>query len=127
MINKWLLLTAVLLTGCNATLPSFWDDNQSAAIINVRQTINELDCDTNYVLQVYVIKKQIEWFDLYSESKGSRQQDVRDLIAPMMETVENFYIRSISEKPGGTFYCNSKKEILQEQSSTAAKAIMRRF
>src|SRR6056300_1709393 len=98
MINKWLLLTAVLLTGCNATLPSFWDDNQSAAIINVRQTINELDCDKNHAPQVYIIKKQIEWFDLYSESKGSRQQDVRGLIAPMMETVEDFYIRSTSEK-----------------------------
>lgn len=128
MKNLILIITIIFLSSCSSLTPlSFWDDNQSASIINVRQSIENLDCDYPHAPQVLIIKNNLQWFDLYSESKGSRQQDVRKLIAPMSETVDDFYARSISAKQGSTFYCNSKKQILQEQSDRAARAVMRRF
>jgi hypothetical protein len=116
------------LTGCalHNIIPSFWDDNQSATMIDVRQAINQLDCSQPQALQVKRIKDKLEWFDLYSESKGMQQNDVRALTKPMQETVDDFYKRSI-EKEGSKAYCESKKKILQIQASKAAEGVLGRW
>ena len=122
-------IVSVSLTGCasiQSMIPSFWDDNQSKAIVDVRQSVAQLDCEQEHAPQVKRIKDNLEWFDLYSESKGKRQQDVRKLIAPMKETVDDFYKRS-KEKQGTKTYCEIKKKVMTTQSEKAASAVLGRF
>jgi hypothetical protein len=126
---KKILIAAALtfiLTGCSTILPSFWDDNQSAVIIDVRFSVEQLDCTQSHAAQVKVIKDRLEWFELYSESKGIMQNDVRALVAPMRETVNDFYKRSIT-KEGSKAYCESKKRVMQTQASKAAESILGRW
>lgn len=128
---KKLLLVSVLaigLQGCalHSVIPSFWDDNQSVAIIDVRQGVEQLDCTKPHAPQVKVVKDRLEWFDLYSESKGMMQNDVRELVKPMKETVDDFYKRSV-EKEGSKAYCEAKKKIMRTQASKAAEGVLGRF
>jgi hypothetical protein len=121
------VLFLVLLQGCSTMLPSFWDDNQSKKIIDVRQSVAHLDCAQSHLPQVKQIHNQLEWFQLYSESKGFLQNDVLAVIKPMQETVEEFYKRSAGKNQGSVPYCEMKKKILIKQSSIAAQAVLARF
>lgn len=130
---KKLILTAIIavsLSGCasiKTLIPSFWDDNQSASIINVRQKIENISCEPNtqYADSTKILA-EVEWFELYSQSKGFRQQDVIKIIKPMKETLDDWQKRS-KEKEGSKIYCEGKKKVLQKQSSRAAEAILGRF
>jgi len=134
MIKSLLLagIVAISVSGCAAVntvkgwVPSFWDDNQSARIIDVRQSIAQLDCQQEHLLQIKRIQDNLQWFELYSESKGWRQNDVRRIVSPMQETVADFYKRSQSQQ-GSVTYCEIKKKILTTQSEYAAQAILGRF
>ncbi len=117
----------VLLQGCSTMLPSFWDDNQSKKIIDVRQSVAHLNCAQSHLPQVKQIHDQLEWFQLYSESKGFLQNDVLAVIKPMQETVEEFYKRSAGKDQGSVPYCEMKKKILIKQSAIAAQAVLARF
>lgn len=120
-------LLIFLLVGCQTikdNIPSFWDDNQSKAVIDIRQSVLNLDCKQPHAPQVSEIKKHLDWLILYSQVKDSR--DVLRLVKPMHETVEDFYKRS-TEKQGSETYCNMKKKVLDVQSSTVAKAVIGRF
>ena len=119
------LVITVLLAGCSA-IPSFWDDNQSSVIVSVRQSVENIDCQQEHAPQVKTVQQQLRWFELYSESKGSRQHDVLRLIRPMQETVDDFYNRSVS-RPGSTTYCELKKETMIEQAGIIARAVLGRF
>ena len=80
------------LAGCSSLpfeIPSFWDDNQAARIIDVRKSINDLDCAAAHAPQVKTIQHHLKWFELYSQSK--RTPDVARLIQPMQATVDDFY------------------------------------
>ncbi len=121
------VLFLVLLQGCSTMLPSFWDDNQSKKIIDVRQSVVHLNCAQSHLPQVKQIHDQLEWFQLYSESKGFLQNDVLAVIKPMQETVEEFYKRSAGKDQGSVPYCEMKKKILIKQSAMAASAVMWRF
>jgi hypothetical protein len=120
--------STVLLSGCalHTVLPSFWDDNQSVAIIDARQAVEQLDCKKPHAPQVKTIQDRLEWFDLYSESKGMMQNDVRALIAPMKETVDAFYKRSL-EKEGSPAYCEAKKKVMSAQGAKAAEGVLGRY
>jgi hypothetical protein len=123
------LSLVVLLTGCASVkswVPSFSDPNQSARIIDVRQSVAHLDCKQPHAPQVKRIKDNLEWFDLYSNSKGWRQNDVLKLIKPMQETVDDFYKRS-TEKQGSETYCEIKKKVMATQADKAASAVLGRF
>lgn len=123
------LMAAVVLTGCGTVkswIPSFWDDNQSASIITVRLKVDRLDCDRDHLPQIAEIRDQLRWFQLYSQSKGWRQADVERITAPMQETVEDFYQRTVKQ-PGSRAYCQGKKLVMQQQSQRAAEAILGRF
>jgi hypothetical protein len=130
-MKKILAIIAVsfAVTGCasiQSLIPSFWDDNQSRAIIDVRQSVAQLNCEQEHAPQVKRIKDNLQWFELYSDSKGKRQQDVIRLVAPMKETVDDFYKRS-TEKQGTKTYCEIKKKVMILQSDKAASAVLGRF
>jgi hypothetical protein len=105
-------------------IPSFWDDNQSRSVIDIRQSVEKLNCKEAHAAQVKVIKDNIQWFILYSDSKGTK--DVLTLVKPMESTVDDFYKRSL-EKQGTEIYCDIKKKILITQSSAVAKTVIGRF
>ena len=117
-MKKLLLVGLVaLLQGCATfsfqnikdQIPSFWDDNQSRSVIDIRQSVEKLNCKEPHAPQVKVIKDNIQWFILYSDSKGTK--DVLTLVKPMESTVDDFYKRSL-EKQGTEIYCDIKKKIL---------------
>ena len=122
-------LFIVIATGCTSVqkmVPSFWDDNQSKVIIDVRQKVEQIDCKADQLPQVTKVRKKIRWFELYSESKGIRQHDVLAIVEPMAETVDA-WIEHEHVKPNNEIFCTLKKEILTDQASIAATAILGRF
>ena len=123
------LILLLSLTGCATVkgwVPSFWDDNQSRSIIDVRLAVDHLDCTQSQMEQVAFIKDSLRWFELYSESKGWQQADVLRLTAPMKASIDDFYKRS-KDQQGSVAYCEIKKKLLQTQASTAATAVLGRF
>ena len=126
-------LISLSLAGCAATdklisyIPSFWDDNQSAKIIDIRQAVEKISCEPGtQAADAANVLKEIQWLELYSESKGRRQQDVLRIVAPMKETVTDWSKRS-AEKEGSKTYCELKKKTLKLQASRAAEAVLGRF
>jgi hypothetical protein len=131
MKKTLLILTVLLLQGCaglTGLIPSFWDDNQSAKIVDVRLSLERLDCGQPQAQQLKPVRDNILWFQLYSTSKGSRQADVVKLTQPLSETVEEWYKRVSAEGyKENKIYCQMKQKIAEEQAARAAKAILGRF
>ena len=127
---KTIILTlTLLLTGCatvQSWIPSFWDANQSSRITDVQLAVDRLDCAEDQLPQVSRIRDDLRWFELYSRSKGTVQQDVIKLIAPMQETVEDMYKRN-TEGRGSVTYCELKRTIMQQQAQRAAAGILGRW
>lgn len=124
-----LIAVVVMLSGCStimSKIPSFWDDNQSARIIDVRLRAEAVNCSEPQLPQIRQIAQDLRWFELYSQSKGLRQTDVLKLIKPMQETVKEWEERS-SKQEGSKFYCETKKRIVSEQAKRAAEATLGRF
>lgn len=122
------LIIAASLTGCSTIMeyvPSFWDDNQSQQIVTVRQMVHRIDCNQDQRPQAVELEKGIQWFQLYSESKGSLQKDVIRLVGPMHETSKDWLTRT--EKGSSRAYCEIKRKILIEQADRAAEAVLGRF
>jgi hypothetical protein len=122
-------LSMFVITGCasiQAVIPSFADTNQSARATDIRFAVETLDCKKPHLAQAEQIEMDILWFQLYSESKGARQQDVLKLIKPLQDTVTDFVKRSKSSE-GTETYCKIKKQIMQTQSKRASEAILGRF
>ena len=123
------LAISVMLTGCatvSTWIPSFWDDNQSARIVDVRLGIDRLNCAGDQLAQITRIRDDLRWFELYSASKGPLQQDVIKLIAPMQATVEDMYTRTV-KAPTSVTYCELKRTIMQQQAQRAAAGILGRW
>ena len=116
----------VALTGCASVIPSFWDDNQSAKIVDAQVKIQQLDCSQPHFPQVAGIHNDLVWFEVYSKSKGKMQNDVVELVKPLSETVEAFYDRS-KAKQGSVTYCEGKKEIMIEQVNKVAEGVLGRW
>jgi len=132
MKRIFLILTVVLLQGCAVALssyiPSFWDDNQSAKIVDIELAVLRLDCAQAQAPQVAKIRDDLEWFKLYSQGKGSRQTDVLKLTEPMQATVEDWYKRVSSEGyRENRIYCDLKRRVMIEQTQRATKAVLGRF
>ena len=124
-----LLVLSLTLSGCasiTSLIPSFWDPNQSARITDVRFKADSINCDQPQLPQAQALQADLRWFELYSESKGSRQQDVIKIIAPMQESVLDWVKRS-TDGQGSKTYCEIKKKLLQTQAKSAAQAIQGRF
>jgi hypothetical protein len=131
MKKLFIIFTVFLLQGCaglTGLIPSFWDDNQSAKIVDIELAVTRLDCTKPQAEQVSKIRDQLEWFKLYSQGKGSRQTDVLKLTEPMAATAEDWYKRVSAEGyKENKIYCDLKKKVMQEQSQRAAKAVLGRF
>jgi len=124
-----LIASVVVLSGCSTIqnwIPSFWDDNQSAKITDVRLTVDRIDCSKDQLTQAVQLRDQLRWFELYSVSKGALQRDVIRLVKPIQDTTEDWYKRSLDGQ-GSVGYCNIKKKILEQQTARAAKGIMGRW
>ena len=117
------LVVALTLQGCASLIPSFWDDNQSARIIDIEVKIRAIDCAHPQRYQIVPIQTDITWFQRYSAAKGGRQADVQALVEPMAETVNAWVVRD----SGSQSYCQLKKRILTEQSERAARAVLGRY
>ena len=121
-------ILAFALTGCagiSSVIPSFWDDNQSARIVDVRLAVERVDC-VNALPGVTRVRDHIEWFKLYSISKGQLQKDVLAVIQPMQETAEDWYTRT-QQGSASKAYCELKKSIMQQQAARAASSILGRW
>lgn len=124
-----LALLTLTLTGCasiGSLIPSFWDGNQSSRITDVELAVVRLDCAQPLRPQVTLIRDHLEWFVLYSKSKGSRNQDVVVLVEPLRETTEDFYQRTV-KGDASPAYCGIKQRIMILQVHRAAQAIQGRF
>ena len=129
-MNKLLTVALVaLLTGCAnivGMIPSFNDPNQSQKIVDVRMAVDGLDCAKPQHPQAVSIQRELRWFELYSESAGTRNQDVIRIIKPMQATVSEFVARTEKQDASKT-YCELKKRAMQEQAARAAGVILGRF
>lgn len=128
---KTLIVTSAMmfLTGCSTIqswIPSFWDDNQSAAIVMIRQTTHNIDCGIDQYAQAVTLERQLQWFVLYGDSKGSAQRDVLTLVKPMEQTAQDWRRRAESAEPSRA-YCEIKKKLLIQQSDRAASAVLGRW
>ena len=122
------LVLALALGGCasiSSVVPSFWDDNQSARIVDVRLAVARVDC-ANALPGVSRVRDDIEWFKLYSTSKGVLQKDVLAVVEPMSETAEDWYKRTLGGTASKT-YCELKKSVMTQQSARAASAVLGRW
>jgi hypothetical protein len=122
------LLLVIALTGCasiSSVVPSFWDDNQSSRIVDVRLAVERVDC-ANALPGVSRVRDDIEWFRLYSVSKGALQKDVLAVIEPMQATAEDWYKRT-AQGSTSKAYCELKKSVMQQQSARAASAVLGRW
>ena len=127
VITSFILV--LVLTGCatvQSWVPSFWDDNQSARIVDVRLRVDRLDCTANQLVQIGVIRDDLRWFELYSNSKGQLQQDVIRLITPIQATVEDMYQRNTGGA-ASVAYCELKKQIMTQQAARIASAVLGRW
>lgn len=122
------VLALIMLSACSSVdvssvVPSFWDDNQSRSIINTYQLAVNIDCKEVQSIQAQAIVRELQWFQLYSESKGFLQKDVLKLIEPMQTTAREWVDR---EAPSEA-YCKIKKNIITAQARAAAAAVLGRF
>jgi hypothetical protein len=120
------LIICVCLSGCATVqtwIPSFWDDNQSHYITEVRLSVERLDCQQPQVSQVTRIAEDLRRFELYSQAKGTLQKDVLRVIEPMQSTVKEWSQRG----EGSKTYCEIKKKLLTQQGERASKVILGRW
>jgi len=129
MKNLIAAFAIVMLSGCSTIvgmIPSFNDVNQSQKIIDVRMTVDQLDCAKPQHPQALMIQRELRWFELYSESAGTRNKDVIRIIKPVQESVADFVART-EKQDASKVYCDLKKRALQEQAARAAGVILGRF
>jgi uncharacterized protein YceK len=119
------VLALTSLTGCASIMemiPSRWDVNQAKVTTDLRQSTHGFDCKGDQLAQLKVIAQQVEWFDLYAESKGTK--DVAKLTATMKVTVTEFQNRP---QPVSAIYCDLKKKLMSQQADIIAKTVQGRF
>lgn len=121
------LLLALTLTGCASIvdmIPSKWDVNQAKVTTDLRQTAVNFDCKGNLTEQLTVLNLQLQWFDLYAESKKTK--DVAKLTDIMKTTAKEFADRS-NKGPVSPLYCDLKKKLMIQQADIIAKTVQARF
>ena len=117
---------ALVLSGCSTVkswVPSFWDDNQSAYIVDARVHVAQINCDLEQKPQVLKVQEDLLRFEYYSSSKGSLQADVLRVVEPIKKTVDEWVQRG----EGSKAYCTIKKKLLTEETARAASVILGRW
>ena len=121
------VLAFISLTGCAGLLdkiPSRWDVNQAKLTTDMRQTAINFDCKGDQRAQLDTLAKQVQWFELYSESKGTK--DVAQLGQTIVKTTKEFQER-LDKGPVSPLYCDLKKKLFIQQTDIMARAVQGRF
>ena len=127
-MKKLITVIAFLsLTGCASIMeyiPSGWDVNQARSITDIQQQARHIDCRIDLKSQVDQLAKKIEWFDIYSQTKPTR--DINKLTGTIKDTVKELQER-VAKGPVSPLYCDLKKKIIQQQADILAKSVQGRF
>ncbi len=117
-----LLIGALAVTGCSTiSNTSFYDDNESKAVVDVWVSVQNLDCSSELApLQVDDIVQSKQWLKTYSTGKGSK--DVLEMVSIFEKSLDG-----LSGRVFGETYCNLKRKTLINQSEKMTKAMMGRF
>jgi hypothetical protein len=121
-MKRILVILLLTLSGCGL-LASGEDQNQSRIITDIRQTIAHFDCGGDIPSQLTILERQVEWFDLYAEGKGT--DDVERLNRLFSATLQEFRDR-VNSGPVSPDYCEIKLRILKQQGAIIAKPILGR-
>lgn len=119
------ILMFTTLSGCSSLvdmIPSRWDVNQAKVTTDLRQATHNFDCKGDQRAQLKVIAEQVQWFELYSESKGTK--DVAQLGKTLQATVKEFQDRA---QPVSPIYCDIKRKLMIQQADIIAKTTQGRF
>jgi hypothetical protein len=119
------LLLVLTLSGCASVIdmiPSRWDVNQAKVTTDLRQATHNFDCKADQRAQLKIIAEQVQWFELYSESKGTK--DVAQLGKTLQATVKEFQDRP---QPVSPIYCDIKRKLMIQQADIIAKTTQGRF
>jgi len=122
-----LILALVSLTGCASIMeyiPSSWDVNQAKVITDIQQQSRNFDCKADLALQIKRLSQDVEWFDIYSKTKPTR--DIAKLTGTITDTVKELQER-VNKGPVSPLYCDLKKKIIQQQADILAKSVQGRF
>jgi PBP1b-binding outer membrane lipoprotein LpoB len=115
------------LTGCASIMeyiPSSWDVNQARVITDIQQQARHFDCKADLAPQVNKLAQDVEWFDIYSQTKPTR--DINKLTGTIKDTVKELQER-VAKGPVSPLYCDLKKKIIQQQADILAKSVQGRF
>ena len=118
-----IVLSLISLTACGM-LPSKWDVNQAHSITDIQLSTRHIDCKGDIGSQAVALQKQVEWFDLYAESRGT--VDMAKLTVTLDDTVKELVDRTSKGKVS-PLYCEMKKKILIQQADIISKAVQGRF
>lgn len=111
-----------VLSACSA-LPSFYDDNTSAAAVDLVVSIERLDCDYKELTRtdVEIIQYNTNWLSTYTRIKKSK--DINDMVAKFQGTIDEMANKQ-DISPG---YCKLKKKTMLNQATTITQAVMARY
>ena len=115
------------LTGCASIMeyiPSSWDVNQAKVITDIQLQVRHFDCKADLAPQVNKLAQDVEWFDIYSQTKPTR--DINKLTGTIKDTVKELQER-VAKGPVSPLYCDLKKKIIQQQADILAKSVQGRF
>jgi PBP1b-binding outer membrane lipoprotein LpoB len=127
-MKKLIAVVAFLtLTGCASVMeyiPSGWDVNQARVITDIQLEVKHFDCKVDLKPQVDQLARDVEWFDIYSQTKPTR--DINKLTGTIKDTVKELQER-VAKGPVSPLYCDLKKKIIQQQADILAKSVQGRF
>lgn len=126
MLRKILLSSALIvaLTGCSITeeVPSFWDDNESAKVVDLFISVSKIDCESHFVKnQIQEVSNNSQWLLHYARLKGSH--DVVSLVSKFEKTLVGIASKDVIN----VNYCRVKRDTLIKQSERIAQGIMGRY
>ena len=125
-MRKLLIILAVFVSGWTTLqnwIPSFCDANQSAKIVDVRVGVERIDCSRPQLEQILPVQANLQWFQVYSKTKGMTQGDVLRVVDPIKKIVDEWVERG----DGSRGYCTIKRKLLLEQTERAAVVIQGRW
>jgi outer membrane protein assembly factor BamE (lipoprotein component of BamABCDE complex) len=127
MKKLFVVLALVSLTGCSTIMeyiPSRWDVNQAKSITDIQLQAKYFDCKGDQVAQIDALVKNVEWFNIYSKTKPTR--DISKLTGTMTTTIKEYQDR-LKNGPVSPLYCDLKKKIIQQQADILAGSVQGRF
>jgi PBP1b-binding outer membrane lipoprotein LpoB len=121
------VISFLSLAGCASVMemiPSGWDANQAKSITDIQLEVRHFDCKADLKPQVDQLARDVEWFNIYANTKPTR--DIAKLTGTITDTVTELKDR-VAKGPVSPLYCDLKKKIIQQQADILAKSVQGRF